>query len=171
VATDNGQEARRMTAPRSWNVARIVPAFRLPALGVLALAMATGCVERRYTVRTDPPGALVFVNGEEIGPSPVSRSFTYYGPREIVVQADGYRTERVIQPIRAPWYDNYATEFFTENLIPYTWRDERDFLIKMQPATVPSTAELSSRADGMRQRGTAPPPPRSRGLRSWFGAN
>src|SRR5215467_6691253 len=86
---------------------------------------AAGCVERRYTIRTDPPGALVIVNKEEIGASPASRSFVYYGDREIDIYLDGYKPLHVIQPMNAPWWDNYVTEFFTENLIPVTFRDEK----------------------------------------------
>ena len=56
---------------------------------VMALA-STGCVERRYTIRSNPPGALVYVNGEEIGTTPVSRSFTYYGDRDITLIQDGF---------------------------------------------------------------------------------
>ena len=37
--------------------------------------------------------------------------------REITLMLDGYQTKTVIQPIKAPWWDNYLTEFFTENLI------------------------------------------------------
>ena len=63
----------------------------------------TGCVERRYTIRTNPPGALAIVNGEEIGPTPISRSFVYYGDREITLMLDGCETKTVIEPINAPW--------------------------------------------------------------------
>ncbi len=44
-------------------------------LMLLSLVLCAGCVERRYTLRTEPPGALAVVNGEEIGQTPVSRSF------------------------------------------------------------------------------------------------
>ncbi len=43
------------------------------ASATLALIL-TGCVERRYTIRSDPPGALVVVNGEEIGRAGVART-------------------------------------------------------------------------------------------------
>ena len=59
---------------------------------------------------------------------PASQTFYYYGDRDIVLQAPGYETQRVIQPIKAPWYDNLLTEFFTENLSPFTIRDERNRL-------------------------------------------
>ena len=137
-------------------------------LGPLALGL-TGCVERRYTIRTDPPGALAIVNGEEIGPTPVSRSFVYYGPREITMIADGYQTETVIQPVKRPWYDNYLTEFFTENLVPWTIRDEREFVYTLRPATIPATEDLSVRAEGLRQSGRVAPAPRRRGILGFFG--
>ena len=131
----------------------------------LGLGGLSGCVERRYTIRTNPPGALAIVNGEEIGPTPVSRSFTYYGDREITLMLDGHQTQTIIQKVNAPWYDNYVTEFFTENLLPYTIRDEREFDYQMAPATVPAQNDLLARAQSVRAIGSAPPPPRSRGLR------
>jgi hypothetical protein len=137
-------------------------------LAILGLA-APGCVERRYTIRTNPPGALVFVNGEEIGPSPVSRSFTYWAPREIVLMADGYQTQRIIQPMRPPWWDNYLTEFFSENLVPWTIRDDREYIYQLAPQQVASEAELEARADALRSQGQSPPPPRRRGLLGWLG--
>lgn len=132
-------------------------------------AALSGCVERRYTIRTNPPGALVFVNGEEIGPTPVSRSFTFYGPREIVLVADGYQTQKFIQPVKAPWYDNLFTEFFTENLVPFTIRDEREFYYELSPAVNPATGELVARAENLRAVGKSPPPRRREGFLGWLG--
>ena len=59
-----------------------------------ASAALSGCVERRYTIRTDPPGATVVVNGEEIGPSPASKSFIYYGDRKITLILTAIRRKR-----------------------------------------------------------------------------
>jgi hypothetical protein len=141
-----------------------------PALALaVACLLATGCVERRYTIRTEPPGALVVVNGEEIGPSPVSRSFTFYGAREITLMQDGYQTQTLIQPIKAPWWDNLLTEFFTENLIPVTFRDERDFTYRMAPVTTPATGDLLDRAESLKAQGQAGPPPRRGGILGFFG--
>ena len=128
-----------------------------------------GCVERRYTLRSDPPGALVVVNGEEIGRAPVSRNFTFYGDRDVSLMLDGYQTQRVIQPINAKWYDNLVTEFFTENVIPFTFRDERDFTYKMTPATVPMTNDLLNRGGALRSQAGNIPPPRRGGFLGWLG--
>jgi hypothetical protein len=137
----------------------------LPCLLAIGLGALAGCVERRYTIRSNPPGALVVVNGEETGPTPVSKSFTYYGDREITLMLDGYATQTIIEPINAPWWDNFVTEFFTENMIPYTFRDEREFVYQMAPSTVPEKNGLVARAEALRAQGSILPPPR----RKWLG--
>lgn len=140
----------------------------LVALALAATAGLSGCVERRYTIRTNVP-AVVYANGEEIGMSPASREFVYYGDREFILTAPGYQTLRVIQPVPAPWWDNLFTEFFTENLIPFTFRDERVFTYTLMPQTVPPVEDLRARAEALRERGKVPPPPRRGGLLGFFG--
>jgi PEGA domain len=136
---------------------------------LLGTAVLSGCVERRYTIRTDPPGALAIVNGEEIGPTPVSRSFVYYGDREITLLRNGYETLHVVQPVDAPWWDNLLTEFFTENVVPVTLRDEREFAYRMAPEVQPARNELLDRAEGLRAQAKQPPPPRRGGILGFFG--
>lgn len=137
--------------------------------GLSSVAALTGCVERRYTIRTDPPGALVIINDEEKGISPVSSSFTFYGDRRITLIKDGYETRTVTQPVKAPWWDNYLTEFFSENLVPINLRDERDFTFTLTPTRIPEMDELRQRGEGLRAQGSAPPPPRRGGILGYFG--
>jgi len=133
------------------------------------IGLISGCVERRYTIRSDPPGATVVVNGEEIGPAPASKSFVYYGDREITLMLDGYATKTVIQPINAPWWDNLFTEFFTENVIPISMRDEREFKYQLVPAESPRQDELRDRAEGLRSEAKVLPKPRRGGILGWLG--
>lgn len=142
----------------------------LVLVGLAACCGLAGCVERRYTIRSDPPGALAIVNDEELGPTPASRSFTYYGPRKVTLIADGYQTQTFIQEVRRPWYDNYLTEFFSENLIPWTIRDERQFTYKLQPMTAAPEEAVTARAEALRQQGQmTPTAPSRRGWFSWLG--
>ena len=131
--------------------------------------MYWGCVVHRYTVRTDPPGALVIVNDEALGPSPASRQFEYYGDRRITLVLDGYETQTIIQPVNAPWWDNYATEFFSENLVPWVIRDDQEFTYKMAPAKSPTQEAVASRAESMRGEARVLPKPRRGGLLGWLG--
>jgi hypothetical protein len=142
------------------------PAALVFLAGVSLLA---GCVERRYTIRSDPPGATVIVNGEEIGPTPASKSFVYYGQREITLILDGYATKTVIQPIKAPWWDNYFTEFFSENIVPVSLRDEREFKFQLTPAVSPPQGELRDRAESLRNEARTLPKPRRGGILGWLG--
>jgi hypothetical protein len=144
---------------RRWAMLLLVP----------GVAFFSGCVTRRYTVRTDPPGALVIANDEALGPSPASRAFEYYGDRTITLVLDGYETRKVVQPINAPWYDNYLTEFFTENLIPWTIRDERVFTYKLTPAQSPTEEAVSTNAEALRSEARVLPPPRRGGILGWLG--
>jgi hypothetical protein len=135
---------------------------------VLALLALSGCVHRRYTIRTNVP-AIAYVNNEEFGPTPASREFVYYGNRDIVLMAPGYQTLHVIQPIDAPWWDNLFTEFITENLIPFTFRDERVFDYTLVPSVNPPVEDLVQRAQSLRDQGKLPPPERRRGILGFFG--
>ena len=146
-------------------------ARRRTAIAVLlaVTGLACGCVERRYTVRTDPPGAQVIVNGESLGPATASHNFYYYGDREITLVMDGFETKTLIQPINAPWWDNYLTEFFTENVVPWVIRDEREYTYKLEPARTPTQEEVQGRADAMRGEAQVLPPPRRGGILGFFG--
>src|SRR5687768_13584388 len=51
--------------------------LRVALLAALAMLVAceSGCVRRRMTVRSNPPGAKVYVDDIEIGTTPVSTNF------------------------------------------------------------------------------------------------
>lgn len=120
-------------------------------LAALLVSSATGCVHRRMTVRSNPPGALVFVDNVEIGTTPVSTDFIYYGTRRIELVKDGYETLVVHQKIPAPWFQWFPLDFVTENLVPADIRDERAFDFAMRPQTVVPTEQLLDRASQLRQ--------------------
>src|SRR5262245_24470533 len=116
-------------------------------------AILAGCVERRMTIRTNVDnqgGALVYLDNEEVGTTPVSTGFTYYADREIKLVKDGYETVTLVQPVRAPWWDSLLLEFFTENLWPFTLRDERQFHYELSPAAAVSSGEVLQRGDRLR---------------------
>ncbi len=136
---------------------------------MLAVVGLGGCVERRYTIRSDPPGALAIVNGEEKGTTPVSSSYVFYGKRSIRLVKDGYQPLDLVQDFEPPWYDNGLTEFFTENLIPYTFRDERVLTYKLKPEAQTDPAKLLGNAEALRAEARTLPPPRRGGILGFFG--
>ncbi|MEX1223504.1 MAG: PEGA domain-containing protein [Pirellulales bacterium] len=112
-----------------------------------------GCnsVQRRMTIRSNPSGARVIVDGEyEIGTTPCSTSFLYYGTREIKLIKDGYETLVVKQPVSSPWYEIPPLDFFSENFYPGELRDNHVFTYNLQPTMQVPTDVLLDRADGLR---------------------
>jgi hypothetical protein len=119
---------------------------------VLVLLMAMGgCVQRRFTVRSNPPGALVYIDNYEVGTTPVSTSFIYYGTRQIRLVKDGYETLTVLQPVPAPWYQWPGIDFFSENVVPGEIRDERILDYQLQPQVLVPTPQLLGRAEELRR--------------------
>jgi hypothetical protein len=116
-----------------------------------ALALTTGCVQRRLTVRSNPPGALVYVDNNEIGMTPVSVDFTYYGARQIRLVKDGYETLKDQVRISAPWYQYVPIDFVVENLVPVEIEDHRHLTYQLEPQLVAPNDQLLNRAEELRR--------------------
>jgi hypothetical protein len=122
--------------------------FSSVVLWLLLLSNLTGCVRRRMTVRTSPPGAMVYVDHQNIGTTPVSANFTYYGTRQFEIIKDGYRTEKFLRRFNPPWYEWPGLDFISETLWPYEKRDERIIDVQLSPETdVPTEALIRSGED------------------------
>lgn len=119
---------------------------------LLVLASATGCVRRRLTVRSNPPGALVYVDNQQIGTTPCSVDFTYYGTREIRLIKSGYETLTVNQPIPAPWYQIPPLDFVSDNFALHKIRDNRTVSFNLQPQMMLPVEEIIRRGEELRGR-------------------
>ena len=97
------------------------------------MLLGSGCVYRRLTVRTNPPGAIVEVNGKRIGTSPASMDFTYYGTYEIKLSKPGFETLTIKQPVAPPWYQIPPLDAVSDNLIPVQVTNRHDFLWNLNP--------------------------------------
>ncbi len=118
----------------------------------LAVCLCTvGCVQRRMTIRSNPPGAMVYVDDYEIGTTPISTNFLYYGQRKIRLVKDGYQTLTVMQTVPPPWYQIPPLDFVTENIVPGEIRDRRTFSYQLTPQMVVPTEQLLGRAEQLRR--------------------
>jgi hypothetical protein len=120
----------------------LIPAFALPADAV---------VRRRLNVNSNPTGALVYVDNQQIGTTPCSVDFIYYGTREIRLIKPGYETLTINQPIPTPWYEIPGLDFISENLVAMKIRDNRTVSYNLAPQLIVPTQELLGRADQLRQ--------------------
>lgn len=145
------------------SIQRLHPALRVyfhSLLYLAVLAAGSGCVQRRMTIRSNPPGALVYVDDYQIGTTPVSTDFVYYGTRKIRLVKDGFETLTVRQPFPLPWYEIFPLDFVTENLWPGEIRDERVVDLAMTPASMTPPEEVVARAEQSRlAAGSLPAPP------------
>lgn len=114
--------------------------------------MFTGCVSRRMTIRSNPAGALVEVDGERIGLTPVSMDFTYYGTREFSISAPGYETLTVLQPVPAPPGQRFPVDFITNHFMPRKVTDRHDFTYNLIRRNMPidEESDLINRARDFR---------------------
>src|SRR3954454_19446923 len=112
---------------------------------------ARAIVRRRLNVNSNPQGALVYVDNQQIGTTPCSVDFTYYGTREIRLIKPGFETLTINQPIPAPWYEYTPVDFVSENLVTMKIRDNRTVTYNLAPQLVVPAQELIDRANQLRQ--------------------
>jgi hypothetical protein len=124
------------------------------------LILLGGCVERKMTIVTDPPGAKVTINGKEIGFSPVNYSFIYYGKYRIQLQKDGYQTRIIEDRVPAPFYEYPPLDILAENINPFIIYDKHLLEYTLDPLPRPNMDELKERAEELRIRGQNLPPPK-----------
>lgn len=131
---------------RHWRWRRVC----LSVLLVGQCAWLSGCVSRRMTLVSNPPGAMVLLEGREVGYSPASVDFTYYGTRRVTMIKDGYETKSDLVTVAAPWYQWPVIEFFTDNFSPRRITDRRVYTFDLQPKQLVPDEELRSRARQLR---------------------
>jgi len=121
-----------------------------PLVFVLALSLLlAGCVERRLTINTEPEGALVVLNDEEIGTSPVTVSFEWYGDYWIRISKEGFETLDTHRELKGPWYDHFPFDFFAL-LNPKRTVDSYEWTFELAPQKEPAREELIEKAEELK---------------------
>lgn len=120
---------------------------------LLSATLLTGCVERRFIIESAPPGAQVLHNGQVIGQTPVDEAFVYYGLHDFTLVKDGYETLHVKEKVRSPWYEFPGLDFFSENIVPYKFRDVRRLRYQMVPLKQVPPDGVLRRATDLREQG------------------
>jgi hypothetical protein len=117
----------------------------------IALATLTGCVERELTINTTPQGALVVLNDEEIGMSPVTVNFNWYGDYCVRITREGYETLDTHRELKGPWYDDFPFDFFAQILNPNRIVDSYEWTFDLAPRQHISREELIQNAQDMQK--------------------
>ena len=118
---------------------------------IATLLALPGCVERTVRIDSHPQGAVVVLNDEEIGVTPVKTAFLWYGDYDLILRKPGYRTLRTSFRLQAPWYQWPPFDLIAETMIATTIRDEHDLPpFALEPDTDVPVADIVTRAVDMR---------------------
>lgn len=145
---------------------------RVVLAGLLAgvAAGSAGCVERKLTIASDPPGALAWVNDVEVGHTPVTIPFQWYGDYDVRLRLDRMETPTTgptTQPVTvqyelhthrrayAPWYQWLGVDLFAE-MIPVDFKDEKVWGFNVPAVPQESDEELARNAKALQAQLSTP---------------
>lgn len=121
----------------------------LPML--LVSASLVGCVEREMTITSSPSGALVIISDKEIGRTPLTHSFTWYGDYDVILRMEGYETLKTHAHLTPPAYEIPPFDLFSA-IVPWTYHDRRYLHFQLEKLVLPTEKVLIKNADEMRIR-------------------
>ncbi len=73
-------------------------------------------MQRLITITSDPAGALVHLNDKEVGRTPLTVPFTFYGTYDVRLEADGHDPLWTKQEAVAPWWETPPLDLAAEAL-------------------------------------------------------
>ena len=117
-----------------------------------AVFLTAGCVERRLTIVTEPSEAVVWLNDEEVGTTPVTVNFNWYGDYSVRVEKSGHEILNTHRVLERPAHDKFPFDFFAEVLWPKKIVDEYTWEFELEPFQQASPDELIGAAQDMQQR-------------------
>ena len=121
---------------------------RLALACLIATLCSTGCVRRSLTVTSNPPGALVYLNGTEVGRTPLTRDFTWYGTYDVTLRKEGYETLKTEGKVIAPWWQWVPFDLFAE-LLPLHDRQALSYAMHPYAQATVDPQQMLRRAEGM----------------------
>jgi hypothetical protein len=135
----------------------------LMLVGSLALVALSGCIERKITILSNPDGARLQVNGQEMPDTPCTFTFTWYGDYDIIlrhekkeIDADGKPIRRVYylhthQKAEAPPHQWLGIDLITE-MMPHKFEDHKTWTFVIPEVTAPAAGDLVERALEVKER-------------------
>ncbi len=102
--------------------------------------LCAGCVERKLTIITEPSGALVLLNDEEIGTSPVTVGFEWYGDYSVRLSKDGFQTLNTHKNLKRPLRDVAPFDLLDDTI--HTRADEYTWTFKLEPYQQPQKEQV-----------------------------
>jgi hypothetical protein len=137
--------------------------FARIAVRVAAVALlATGCaVHRELVILSEPPGASVRLDQQMVGVTPYRTEFEAFGTRRVTLYRQGFRAWAEPVELKAPWYDLFPFDFFSEVLLPFGWKYTKEVRAVLEPesgpVTMPDLEKVLDDAEELRKAGPEGP--------------
>ena len=109
-----------------------------------------GCVRRVVDITSEPSGALVWMNGREVGTTPVEVEIVYYGDYDIQLSREGCEPLSTSAKASPPVWDAPGIDFAAE-LVPADLVSRNTWHFQLQPEDRDAEA-LLDRAEEVRAR-------------------
>jgi hypothetical protein len=84
------------------------------------------------TIDSDPPGAVVALNHTEVGRTPVTSGFLFYGDYDVTLRKEGYETLTTHANIPSPIYEQVPLDLVATAL-PVRIKTNRSFHFTLDP--------------------------------------
>jgi hypothetical protein len=119
-------------------------------LAALSLFLLAGCAQRTVDITSEPSGALVYLNGEEVGRTPMRYDFTWYSDYDVILRKEGFETLKTHHKIDPPLLFIPPLDLIGELVGA---RDHRHWNFMMEPARVAATnpTELINRGQSLKK--------------------
>ena len=113
------------------------------------VAVLPGCLERRITVTSDPPGATVFINDTDVGRTPLTTGFQFYGEYDVRVRKPGFEPISTHRTASSPLWE-YPPLDIAAIAVPVSIQKNVKWNFELSPVSEESTKGLVERAKELR---------------------
>lgn len=123
------------------------PSPLIAAVAAASLLGAAGCVERKMLLRSDPPGAMITLDGQALEKrTPAEVPFDFGGTRAVTLSLPGHRVLETTAELTDPWFTYFPLDLGAEFLWPGTIEDVQTFDWKLEPYAPQLTPDLKAEA-------------------------
>lgn len=98
-----------------------------------SLGSLGGCVDRRIAITSEPAGALVHLNDQEVGRTPLEVNFEWFGTYDVRLALDGYEPLTASREAKAPLHEQPGLDLVALAL-PMTKRTRIAWHFDLEPA-------------------------------------
>lgn len=111
----------------------------------LATFSITGCAERRIRVTSEPSGARVWLNDQDIGQTPTEARFTFYGSYDLRLEREGFEPYHAEHIAKAPFRE-YPGPDLVAAALPARFENMVEWHVDLEPAAESSMPPSEARA-------------------------